>query len=369
MTIPHCPNPRCQCFSTPRTEKWYHSIGFHPTKTFGPVPRFRCKLCRKTFSTQTFSIDYCANKIIDYNKILQHISSASGNIDMARILGCSVETVQNRIERLAHTAMAVQQAALGHLPLQEPLVYDGLESFSYSQFYPHHLNISAGADSQFIYTLDFANLRRKGSMTQEQKEKRAQLEKGAKADKKGIEKSTKRTLDRLRQLMEQKGLIRPLVLRTDQHQAYPRALQKHPIAALVQHESYSSKAPRTTQNPLFAVNYVDRQIRKDLSDHTRETVQFAKHPGAMMARCWVYLFAHNFHKPYRIKRMRMKDEHTHSEEAGLGEDCLKRILGQYQGKRVFYNKLGLGEGDSKSWFFQCNPGMESGRYQPKYYNL
>ena len=54
---PHCSNPNCPNYDRPQTTKWYQKAGFHPTKAFGQVPRFLCKTCRKTFSTQTFSID------------------------------------------------------------------------------------------------------------------------------------------------------------------------------------------------------------------------------------------------------------------------------------------------------------------------
>ncbi len=43
-------------------------------------------------------------------------------------------------------------------------------------------------------------------------------------------------------------------------------------------------APRTLNNDLFAVNYFDREIRKDQSNHTRETVQFSRDVNNAMDR-------------------------------------------------------------------------------------
>ena len=40
------------------------------------------------------------------------------------------------------------------------------------------------------------------------------------------------------------------------------------------HLRVSSRVPRTRLNPLFAVNYIDRQLRKDLDEHVRETCVF-----------------------------------------------------------------------------------------------
>jgi hypothetical protein len=56
---------------------------------------------------------------------------------------------------------------------------------------------------------------------------------------------------------------------------------------------FPSTAPRTTGNPLFAVNYADREIRKDLAEHRRETVCFARSAAMSMARLWVYVADHN----------------------------------------------------------------------------
>ncbi|MFP4564035.1 MAG: hypothetical protein ACLFRY_12085 [Spirochaetia bacterium] len=42
------------------------------------------------------------------------------------------------------------------------------------------------------------------------------------------------------------------------------------------------------RNPLFPVNYLDRQIRKDNSNHLRKTVQFSRDVDSRMERMAVY---------------------------------------------------------------------------------
>ena len=44
----------------------------------------------------------------------------------------------------------------------------------------------------------------------------------------------------------------------------------------------SGKAARTKNNRLFAVNYLDREIRKDNASHVRETVQFSRNGNSRM---------------------------------------------------------------------------------------
>ncbi len=116
MTFPHCPNPNCSSFDEPPREDWYIRYGFHPTSAFGQVQRYRCKVCHRTFSDQTFSIDYYAKKVVDYSKILEPLGTASGLGDIGRALNVRVETVQNRFERLARFGLPIHSELLPALP-------------------------------------------------------------------------------------------------------------------------------------------------------------------------------------------------------------------------------------------------------------
>lgn len=367
MPIPHCPNPQCTQFHSPSKQKWYIHYGYHSTCTFGRVPRFRCKTCRTTFSTQTFSIDYYAKKIVDYMDLVNQLVTASGLIDMSRKLKIRVETIENRFERLARSTLAIHSDLMNLLTMKEDMAADGLESFSYSQFHPNHINIFVGSDSEFIYTQGFANLRRKGRMTKEQKEKRTRMEQEAKADPKAVEKSFRSLTEDMVQKLSEKG-VKGKQLFTDEHRAYLRAFSKvaH-FSKVFQQQQISSKKPRTRGNHLFPVNYVDRQIRKDLSDHARETVQFARCPSALMARMSVYRFYHNCCIPRRVREARRRNERTHAEQAGVDTEQLKEVIQRHWGKRAFLHKVSLGREEIKTWLCQWrNPGIKMGRYVPKY---
>jgi hypothetical protein len=69
---------------------------------------------------------------------------------------------------------------------------------------------------------------------------------------------------------------------SDEHVVYKNVLKRLPLKPLsIKHQSVSFRLSRTHHNPLFPVNNMDLQIRKDNSDHHRETVQFAKGPAGM----------------------------------------------------------------------------------------
>jgi transposase-like protein len=367
MDIPHCPNPHCTHFTAPQSTQWYIRYGYHRTTAFGSVPRFRCKHCRRTFSSQTFSLDYYVKKVISYSSLLNQLVSASGLNDMSRQLNVRSESIENRFERLSRCVSAIQGEILERLPMTEDLAADGLESFSFSQYYPNHVNIFAGCASEFIYALGFANLRRKGRMTDAQRKKRERCEAGGKADPKAVEKSFRYLVLQLLEHLHRKG-ITGKTLFTDEHRAYPRAfsgVKDFPLS--LQHRQISAKAPRQKDTPLFPVNYIDRQIRKDLSDHARETVQYARCPSALMARMSVYRFYHNCCIPRRVRESRKGNEETHAERAGISRDELDAIIARHWGKQSFLHKVNPGREELTTWMCGWrNPGVTFGRYIPRY---
>ena len=339
--LPFCPRQSCPNHHPQNLKPgWYSTAGWYDTIAFGAVDRFRCKSCGKYFSTQTFSIDYYSKRTISYSRLHKHLITTSNIRDMARDFSVSVDVVLNKIERLARNCIAVLQNLQNELILQEHLAADGFESFTVSQYFPCHINLLAGTASQLIYWFDYVTLRRKGRMTDEQKEIRAELEKYFRADPKGIQKSFRRLYLYLSQLIRDARL--PSVrLATDEHPAYVRAARGHLSLKTLKtqgrytHLRVSSKAPRTMMNPLFAVNYLDRQLRKDLAEHVRETVCFGKNVSRVLDRFVVYATYHNLQKPFREVR---GDFRSHAEVAGLSSENVGSLCYGMYSRRAFYSK-------------------------------
>jgi len=361
LYLPHCPHHGCRNFTVTHGIKWYRKAGFHETKSFGTVPRFRCTACGRTFSTQTFSIDYYAKKVLDYQELMSQLVTGSGMLDIGRYFLIRPETVQNRLERLGRCALGIHADLLKAAPMTEGFAADGFESFSYSQFHPHHINPIVGSRSEFIYAMGFANLRRKGRMTENQKVKRACLETREKADPQAVRKSLTNLCEDLVQHLEKKE-VRNTIIVTDEHRQYPKAFGRvKGFTDRLCHVSVSSKRSRNQRNPLFPVNYLDRQFRKDLSDHGRETVQFAHCPAAMMLRMSVYQLFHNCLVHRRVREYKRGLRSTHAEAAGIHKEVMNRIIARHWNRRVFLHKIDLGIEETKTWFgVWRNPAIPSG---------
>jgi hypothetical protein len=246
--------------------------------------------------------------------------------------------------------LLARQCLAGHAELTEehiltePLVLDGFQSFWVSQFHPNNFNLLAGAKSQYLFAMTQATLRRGGTMTPKQKEKRAMIEKADPPDRGALSAAVSEVLEAGEGLWARIAKrLRTLV--SDRHETYPRCLSLCTVPG-IKHVRISSKEPRTPSNPLFAVNYLDREIRKDLAEHHRETLCFARNAALSTARMWVYLVTHNIEKPYRIS-----PEHplTHAEVAGISGERVRAVRRKLLTQRAFLSRSSLDHTLRRVW--------------------
>jgi len=378
--------PHKNCINHEKSDKpsiWYRPWGSYQTKTFGTVPRFRCKFCNRTFSVQTFSLDYYAKMKVDYKRIFQQIITAGGVRDTARQEGISTGVVRNRTSRLAHQALAIQESLLGSVRLGEHLCADGFESFTVSQYFPNNITLLVGKQSQMVYHANYVTIRRKGRMTGAQKKRREELEKTWRAPRKSILTGFEQLMHSVADLASSAS-TRRLLLFTDEKKEYPRAIRivqqrlsrqgEYGFKRPVHHIRISSREARTLGNHLFPVNYLDRQIRKDGANHTRETVQFARNVNDCMNRLAIYFLHHNCMKPYRIKRQR-QDPRSHAEVAGVAGSSIRKELQTLYSERRFLSHLkdetGIAEPRKpyrQLWMRELNtPLKKNAEYCPAYY--
>ena len=311
-----CPVPSCPAHNlTPSISGWFVRFGFHMTKAFGRVQRYKCLLCGKTFSDQTFLLNYWLKKRTDFHALGREINSSSSSNFIARHHGFSADSMRIRHDRLARNALFLQSVLTKDARINEPLVADGLESFVRNQFFPINLNILIGKTSQFVYYFTESHSRRKGKMTEKQQSMKEQMYRGKSF-------AGSKISMMFNQLLEYAGArnATPVVkLHTDEHPIYQRVIdrwnQRDEVPVRIEHYQTSSRDPRTTRNALFAVNYFDRLIRKDIPNHRQETICYARNDRNLLSRFVYYLVTHNFHKPFRISSKAKQMEGTHAETA------------------------------------------------------
>lgn len=293
---PHCPISDCPFHASRPDWRWSRHGFFSREAAPHRVQRFRCGHCGHTFSEQTFRTTYWLKRPDALEPVAFRLLTCSGYRQIVREAGCSPSTVERHAERLGRHALLLLEAFRPPEPIREPLVIDGFESFAWSQYFPLHLHLVVGAESHFVYAFTHSLLRRKGRMTERQKRRRASLEaRHGRPDPRALEHGMAAAL-RLAVRSPQ-----ALTVRSDEHDAYPRALRRLPGCTLV-HERTSSREARTPGNPLFPVNRLDLLLRHNGAHHKRETIAFAKRHQAVIWRAAWFLAWLNLSKEFSERR-------------------------------------------------------------------
>lgn len=385
---PFCPNPSCRhhTLDRPATNStpsftasralvedhpapFYTHFGSFRTKAYGLVARYRCTNCGRTFSDRSFRLDYYAKRVLDLPEIFRAISAGESVSAIARAQRCSTASVQNRLDRLGRASLAMHATLTHDLTLSENLAADGFESFDRSQYFPNNLNILIGSRSQFLYAFTHATLRRKGRMTPHQKRRRTALEQVFRPPPDALLAAFTRLVTVIPSIWNTTRLP-DLILFTDEHRLYPIALQKVPqlSAALASknmaHVRIPSSAPRTVRNPLFPVNYEDRELRKDIAAFRRESTCFTRNAAAGSLRMACHLAWHNYQKPHRI---RGRSGEVHAQIAGIEQKAIQKAWNSFFIDRPFLSRTPVPDWAQRIWLRRIpTPLATSPDYVPAY---
>lgn len=295
---PHCPRSDCPSHRSREPWRWTRHGFFVRDASPHRIPRFRCAHCRHTFSSQSFSTTYWLKRPDIFVPIAYRLLACSGYRQIAREARCDPTTVMRHAARIGRHALLWLHEHRPAGPIAEPVVIDGYERFAYSQYHPCHLNLVIGARSHFIYSFTHTAIRRKGRMTEQQKRRRRQLEaEDGRPDPRGIERGIHAALK----------LAAPepqaLVVQSDEHTDYPRALDRlRREGYSIEHRTISSLAARTPANPQFPVNLMDLLLTQNLACFKRETIAFAKLQLAVVLRSAWLIAWRNYTKPFSERR-------------------------------------------------------------------
>ena len=151
------------------------------------------------------------------------------------------------------------------------------------------------------------------------------------------------------------------IIRSDEHQAYPRALRRLK-GRRIRHEQTSSRKSRTTRNPLFPVNLADLLLRHSSANHKRETIAFSKRRQGAMYRAAIWVVWRNYVKS------RSENKKNSPPAVVLGLIGKRLSIAKILESRLFPSQMELG-----SWVRRCYEGriktrrIEKNRvYQPAF---
>ena len=288
---PFCPNPSCRFHRHDKGLWKFIRIGFYERQAVpNRIQRYRCVTCRRKFSDQTFSTTYWLRRGELLLPVFHRLLGCSGFRQIAREHGVSPTTIGRLSARLGRHSLLFHEFTRPRGAIPEPLALDSFESFEWSQFFPTSYHVAVGQVSHYFYGFTESECRRRGTMTAGQKRRRAELEaRLGRPDPRSIEKEVAALL----------SLVAPkpqaLELHTDSHTSYPRAVRRCRHLE-VSHRTISSRAARTSRNPLFPINLLDLLLRHSGSNHKRETIAASKRRASAIERMFVFLVWRNWVK-------------------------------------------------------------------------
>lgn len=138
LSVKHTKCPHCYAKSFVKRGYFYSKN----TKTY--IPRYNCKVCRKTFSTRTNSPTFM-QKRTDLNvQIYHYLCSGASMRTTAKSLGCTYRTVYLKFLWLSQRA---KQIHLSQIFSSQEIYFDEMQSIEHTKLKP--LTVALAVDEQY----------------------------------------------------------------------------------------------------------------------------------------------------------------------------------------------------------------------------
>ena len=245
---PRCPNPACPQHASPEPRFFCRHGSYRPRCRTEPVPRFRCKTCRRRFSRQTFRHDYRDRRPECNEPLFRLLTSGVGLRQSADILGLGVQSTQKKFEKLARTCGLLHANLSRRLPDGLTYVMDEEETYETASILPLTMPVVIERDTWFVVATAVGSIRRlapRGTARRRWQDHREAVH-GRRPDE--SRQCVRQVLDELDRRIE--GTVG---LETDKKASYG-AIAREVFGQRVRHGTTAGTEPRTTRNPLFPIN-------------------------------------------------------------------------------------------------------------------
>jgi len=252
---PRCPFSACTARLDPAAPFFHRDGRYYPRCRAHPVQRFRCRVCRRRFSRQSFRADRNQKKPHLNAPFLRLMLACVALRQAARVLGVARRTVEHRFLWLARHAARFHANRLESL--QGPFMLDELETFEGNRFQPVTVPVLIQPRSLFLIASEAGPLRRKGRMTPTQRRRRAEHEARHGRRPSHSAAAVRAVLLRLRHSVAPGG---PVVLHSDRKPLYER-LGRRLFGGRFSWAPHSASTRRDRRNPLFPINHTNARLR------------------------------------------------------------------------------------------------------------
>jgi transposase-like protein len=265
---PHCPNRRCPQHDTPEPAFYRHHGHYSVRCRPQPVPRFRCKSCRRTFSRQTFRMDYRDHRPQLNPRLFLLLASGLGLRQSARVLQLSHRCTELKARKIGRHLRRLNLNLRDELPPGSSLQFDELETYETKRnTRPLSVPVLIERDSRYLVWAESAPIRPRGKMSAARLASIAAED--AIAPRKDLSRrSIRRALKRGADLLSGLATVR---FESDEKPVYPSLAKEAFGASRLEHVTTNSKLPRTSWNPLFPINSTEALARDLMGRLRRES--------------------------------------------------------------------------------------------------
>lgn len=293
---PRCPNDDCGAVSS-EIQPFYQRWGSFPVICKGGrIPRFRCRECNRTFSTQTFRLDY-RDKRPDLNvELVKRFCSRSGLRQTGVVFCIPLKTVIHKLRKIGEHLGRLHEHLMGQFPSGRTFMMDELETFETDRIErPVTMPVLIDEKSFFIVATKSGTLppRRIKKRTKAKPENRERDLRQLMNRKSESSKVVREVFERLRAHLAPGAR---LTLETDRKMTYPKIAREVFESQRLRHVRWSGAMPKTTENPLFRVNLTLGMLRDGMSRLTRRSWLVSKIKENLDLHANFYIVYRNYHR-------------------------------------------------------------------------
>ena len=253
---PRCPYRHCPNHSRPESsQRWFARRGSYQARCRPhPVPRFRCQACRRSFSRQSFRMDFADHRPELNARVIELLASGIGLRQSARVLGLSRRCLELKFRKISRHLRRLHLNLQGQLPPGATFQLDELETFEGMRtLRPLTVPVLIERDSRYVIWAESDTIPARHRRTKHGRERSGE---------KRPDRSRavcRRTLGRGAKLVLRHAEVR---IETDQKKSYPALIaEAFGKGRKLVHQTTSSRRVRDCSNPLFAINQTEAMAR------------------------------------------------------------------------------------------------------------
>jgi transposase-like protein len=289
---PRCPNRACSNHRNPSRDFFAPHGHYHAKCRAHPVPRFRCRACRKTFSRQTFRMDYRDHKPHLNWPLFDFIVSGVGLRQAARKLPLTRHCTEMKFRKIGRHLRNLNLNLRRPTSAAKALLFDEFETYEDRRnTRPLSVPTLIERKSYFIIWSESAPIRPHGKMSKSRAEaiRREEARFGPRKDK--SRRASVRTFSQAKDLMRGHSIV---ILDTDKKSTYPTIARATFGKERLVHNRTDSRLPRRPWNPLFPINQTEEMLREHLGRLRRKSWLVSKRGWCLNLALQFFMADRNF---------------------------------------------------------------------------